>query len=55
MFDSKQGQIPGYTGHVRTFEEPDQFKARNVPQKQIPGKLLITSNMNLKRHLIMIF
>lgn len=37
MFDSKQGQIPGYTGHVRTFEEPDEFKPRNVPQKQIPG------------------
>ena len=38
MFESKQGQIPGYTGHVRTFEEPDQFKPRGVPQTQIPGK-----------------
>lgn len=39
MFDSKQGQIPGYTGHQQTLEEPDQYKTRGVPQKQIPGKL----------------
>jgi len=28
MFEPKQGQIPGYTGHQRSFEEPDQYKQR---------------------------
>lgn len=48
MFEPKQGHIPGYTGHQRTFEEPDQYKAKNVPQKQIPGKSpLRTIKLNL--------
>jgi len=38
MFESKQGQIPGYTGHQRTFEQVDQSYGPKVPQKQIPGK-----------------
>lgn len=38
MFESKQGQIPGYTGHQRTFEQVDEYRQRPVPQKQIPGK-----------------
>lgn len=37
MFEPKQGQIPGYTGHQRTHEEPDQPLRNAVPQKQIPG------------------
>jgi len=37
MFEPKQGQIPGYTGHQRTVEEPDQYKQRAPAQKQIPG------------------
>lgn len=37
MFESKQGQIPGYTGHQRTFEQVDQSYGPKVPQKQIPG------------------
>ena len=38
MFESKQGVIPGYTGHIRSHEEPDQINYSKVPQKQIPGK-----------------
>lgn len=43
MFESKQGQIPGYTGHQRTFEQTDEYRQKTVPQKQIPGKAPINS------------
>jgi len=39
MFEPKQGQIPGYTGHMKTSEEVDQRQGHKVPTKQIPGKL----------------
>lgn len=37
MFEPKQGQIPGYTGHQRVIEEADQRYGHKEPQKQIPG------------------
>ena len=38
MFEPKQGQIPGYTGHQRTTEEIDAPQRKGVATKQIPGK-----------------
>jgi hypothetical protein len=38
MFESKQGMIPGYTGHIRSVEEQDQGYVPTEPRKQIPGK-----------------
>ena len=40
-------QIPGYTGHQKTFEEVDQ-SANRAPGAQIPGKLTLSkSNLTL--------
>lgn len=38
MFEPKQGQIPGYTGHQKTVEEIDVPQRSGIPAKQIPGK-----------------
>jgi len=37
MFEPKQGMIPGYTGHQRTFEEIDAPQRKGQATKQIPG------------------
>ena len=37
MFDPKQGQIPGYTGHLRSSEVNDYTGEPKVARKQIPG------------------
>lgn len=37
MFEPKQGQIPGYTGHQRTTETYDPRSLGKEPTKQIPG------------------
>lgn len=42
MFESKQGQIPGYTGHQRGVEEIDQGCYVSEPRKHIPGMYFVT-------------
>jgi hypothetical protein len=37
MFEPKQGQIPGYTGHQQTVEKPDDFSLNKQPEHRIPG------------------
>jgi len=47
MFESKQGQIPGYTGHQRSVEEIDQGCYIAEPRKHIPGMHTRLANVYL--------
>lgn len=49
MFESKQGVIPGYTGHRRGVEEIDQGVQEVEPRKKIPGKSDLTYTFRLRR------
>lgn len=48
MFEPKQGQIPGYTGHQKTQEEIDAPQRKGIALKQIPGKFSGPSLTRLK-------
>lgn len=37
LFDTKKGQIPGYTGHQKTTEVADKVQGNREPSGHIPG------------------